>query len=233
MIDQLQLQDIVSKLPKIDTAGITEVMNVIEQSKKFQNPQNNILPDNTFELSYANYIATGNTEFLDLYLTVLTRACYTEFFEWYEYLTKHILNKDVQDAIGINLDPTHHDWESKFKSSELIGWAWQYPNIEVWLQNLDKVNAIGLMMLNYFNNDRRSHSFTSVIDEDYFESDHAQLVLDSISRILIGKDMQVLKDQLDCDGILCMIETYGWENRFNPVLLHWICNNKDRIKNWG
>mgnify|MGYP003660629989 FL=1 len=75
--------------------------------------------------------------------------------------------------------------------------------------------------------------FTSVIDEDYFESDHAQLVLDSISRILIGKDMQVLKDQLDCDGILCMIETYGWENRFNPVLLHWICNNKDRIKNWG
>ena len=35
-----------------------------------------------FELAYANYIATGNTEFLDFYLTVLTQACYFEFFEW-------------------------------------------------------------------------------------------------------------------------------------------------------
>jgi len=104
------IEKILTYLPNIDKDSLTELLNVIEQSKKFGNPQNNILPDNTFELAYANYIATGNTEFLDFYLTVLTQACYFEFFEWYEYITQHVLNKDIQDAIGISLDPTDSEW---------------------------------------------------------------------------------------------------------------------------
>jgi hypothetical protein len=45
--------------------------------------------------------------------------------------------------------------------------------------------------------------------------------------------MVELKNQLESDKIKCMIETYGWENRFNPILLSWICDNKDRIKKWA
>jgi hypothetical protein len=30
-----------------------------------------------------------------------------------------------------------------------------------------------------------------------------------------------------------MIEVYGWDNSFNPVLLNWICSNRNRIQLWS
>ena len=231
--NQFQIQNIISKLPNIDTAGMDEVMNIIQQSKTFQNPQNRTLPTNDFELSYASYIATGNEDFLNYYLTILTEACHAEFFEWYEYITKHILEKEVQDGIGISFDPDHHDWVTEFKSSELIGWAYQMPGVDVFLENIGNVDKIGKLMVSFFNEDRRSASDVSITDPDYFESDHARLVLDSVSTILLNNDMQELKNQANSNKILCMIETYGWDNRFNPILLGWICDNRERIKEWG
>jgi hypothetical protein len=225
----LQMENILLNLPKIDTDGMSELMSVIEQSKRFTNPRSSQLPTNDFEILYANYIATNNKEFLNTYLTVLTEACFREFMEWYEYITKHILKKDIQKSIGINLDANCSDWETEFKKSKLIGWAYQLTDISIFLENIDHVNEIGILMQKFFNVDRRSHSIS---DADYFESEHAQLVLDSVSKILLNGDMQELKNQADSDKILCMIETYGWENRFNPILLSWICDNRERIKQW-
>jgi hypothetical protein len=224
----LQLENVIKNLPKIDDSGILEIMNIIEQSKKFTNPRSSQLPTNIFELSYANYVATKDENFLNTYLTVLTEACFREFMEWYEYITKHLLEKEVQDAIGIKFDPTNTNWEAEFKKSELFGWTFQLTDMNVFLENLEKVDTIGRLIKNFFNN-RRSYSIS---DSDYFESEHAHLVLESITKILLQKDMVELKNQLESNKILCMIETYGWENRFNPILLSWICDNKDRIKKW-
>lgn len=226
----LQIENILLNLPKIDSVGMTELMCIIEQSKKFINPRADQLPTNDFELSYANYIATNNKEFLDRYLNVLIEACFREFMEWYEYITKHILKKDIQESIGISFDADCDDWETEFKKSKIIGWAYQLTDVNVFLQNVNHVDEIGKLMQRFFNVDRRSHSIS---DADYFESEHAQLVLDSVSKILLNGDMQELKNQADSDKILCMIETYGWENRFNPILLSWICDNRKRIKHWS
>lgn len=224
---------IIMRLPGIDSGSLVEMLNVIEQSKNFQNPQNNNLPDNEFELSYANYIATGNKDFLDTYLSVLTEACYVEFSEWYEYITKHILEKEVQKQIGIDLKVSDTNWAEKFKESELIGWTYGMPSLDAFLDNIEKVDKLGKAMLKFFNEDRRSESAVSIVDQDYFESDHAQLVLDSVRDILMNRDMNALEEQANSDSIICMIEAYGWENRFNPILLGWICANRNRIKTWA
>ena len=65
-----------------------------------------------------------------------------------------------------------------------------------------------------------------------FESDHAQLVLDSIDKIIIENNREELVEQTTSDKILCMIEVYGWENRFNPILLEWLYINRERVKQW-
>lgn len=97
------------------------------------------------------------------------------------------------------------------------------------MNNLDKVSKIGAMMNNFFN-DRKP---LSTLDADYFESDHAQLVLDSIDKILINNDRQEIIDHLNTEKILCMIEVYGWDNRFNNILLKWISDNRNKVKHWA
>lgn len=223
------IKHIYEYLPGIDREGLFDILNIIVLSKDFGNFKSKETPNNIFELQYANYIITRNPKFIETYREIVIHACFGEFLEWYEYLTKHILRKDVQEALGISFTAGSSNWVVEFKKSELIGWAFQINNIELFLQNIDKVERLGSIMKKFFN-ERKP---LSILDDDYFESDHAQLVLDSITKVLINNDRQELINQIESDKILCMIEVYGWSNDFNPILLEWIYENKERIKSWG
>lgn len=220
--------NILNFLPKIDAQSLSELTHIIEQSKHFRNFNNNVFSDNVFELRYANYLGTKDPEFVEYYKQIVTEACYAEFLEWYEYLIKHILRKDVQQALGINFDHTSNNWVLEVQKSKVFGWAYQNKDIKIFLKNIYNVKELGDIMVKFFN-ERKP---LSTLDEDYFESDHAQLVLDSIDKILIKNDRQELENQLQSDKVICMIEVYGWENRFNPILLDWIFRNSERIKQW-
>lgn len=224
----MMIDIILNKLPKINNNELLDFVNLIEQSKKFDNFNNDRQGNNQFELDYANYLGTHNTTFLDTYRQIVIEACHAEFLEWYEYLTKHILRKDVQDLLGISFDYKDNDWENKFRQSNIIGWAFRNNDISIFVDNADKVLKLGNIMIDFFN----ARKPLSTLDNDYFESDHAQLVLDSIQKIIIDNDMHELKKHLESDKILCMIEVYGWDNRFNPVLLEWICNNRAKVASW-
>ena len=223
------VEHIYQYLPNIDSEGLSDVLNIIERSKEFGNFRSRGNPSNVFELQYANYLVTKNPDFVETYYRVVLHACFAEFLEWYEYLTKHILRKDVQTALGINFSAGSSDWVNEFKQSELIGWAFQIKDISVFIHNIEKVERLGEIMTKFFN-ERKP---LSVLDDDYFESDHAQLVLDSITKILINNDRSELTRQIESDKILCMIEVYGWSNEFNPILLEWLYENKERIKTWS
>jgi len=222
------IDNIIKRLPNIDSNSLSELVNIIEQSKAFRNFNNKELPTNDFELHYANYLGTGDENFLDRYKTVVVQSCFREFLEWYEYLTKHILRNDVQKALGLELTEKNTDWTEQFKQSELIGWAFQITDIDLFLVNILKVKKLGSIMTKFFN-ERKP---LSILDTDYFESNHAQLVLDSIDKIIIENNREELVEQITSDKILCMIEVYGWENRFNPILLEWLYINRERVKQW-
>lgn len=222
------VEKIIKYLPNIDPASAAEIVHISNQSVNFGNFRNRDTPDCEFELAFANYIGTNNQSFVDEYKQVVIEGCFAEFMEWYEYLTKHILRADVQQALGLNFDCHAPDWVSAFKQSELIGWAYQLTDVNVFLANIDKVIKIGDIMTNFFNHRKP----LSILDQDYFESDHAQLVLDSIQSVIANNDYEELENQLHSDKVLCMIEVYGWSNRFNPILLEWIFENKDRVKAW-
>jgi len=222
------VERIIKYLPKIDSASVAEIVNIVNQSNNFGNFKNNEIPDCEFELAFANYLGTKNHQFVEQYKQIVIEGCFAEFMEWYEYLTKHILRKDVQHALGLSFNTLTTDWVYEFKQSELIGWAYQLNDINLFVANIDKVIKIGDIMTNFFNHRKP----LSILDQDYFESDHAQLVLDSIQSVIANNDYQELENQLQSDKVLCMIEVYGWSNRFNPILLEWVFENKDRVKAW-
>lgn len=224
------VKQILYYLPKITSDGLDEVLNIIEQSRKFNNHQNNTVADNEFELRYANYLGTQDPKFVDYYQTIVEQACFAEFLEWYEYIAKNILRQDVQDILGIKFTADNLDWEKTFKTSELLGWAYRINNYQVFLDNIDKVHRLGNIMKDFFNERRRP---LSTLDEDYFQADHAHLVLDSIENIIINNNTKLLTDQLNTNEVVCMIEVYGWDNSFNPILLNWICSNRNRIQSWS
>lgn len=224
------VKQILYYLPKITSDGLDEVLNIIEQSRKFNNHQNNTVADNEFELRYANYLGTQDPKFVDYYQTIVEQACFAEFLEWYEYIAKNILRQDVQDILGIKFTADNLDWEKTFKTSELLGWAYRINNYQVFLDNIDKVHRLGNIMKDFFNERSRP---LSTLDEDYFQADHAQLVLDSIENIIINNNTKSLTDQLNTNEVVCMIEVYGWDNSFNPILLNWICSNRNKIQSWS
>lgn len=222
------IENIYEYLPKIDHEGVSDILNIIERSKDFGNYMSNRSPTNIFELQYANYIITKDPKFVETYRDIVLHGCFREFLEWYEYLTKHILRKDVQKVLGLNFSSDSSDWVTEFKKSELIGWAFQLNDTKVFLKNIDKVEKLGQIMTIFFN-ERKP---LSTVDDDYFESDHAQLVFDSITKVLINNDRQELINQIESDKLLCMIEICGWSNEFNSILLEWMYENKERIKTW-
>jgi hypothetical protein len=222
------IESIIRYLPNIDSASVAEIVHIVNESNNFGNFRNNEIPDCQFELAFANYIGTGNKHFVDYYKQIVVEGCFAEFMEWYEYLTKHILRKDVQEALGLSFDTLTSDWVLAFKQSDLIGWAYQLSSVDVFVANIDKVIKIGDIMTNFFNHRKT----LSILDQDYFESDHAQLVLDSIRSVIANNNYQELEHQLHSDKVLCMIEVYGWSNRFNPILLEWVYENKNKVKAW-
>jgi hypothetical protein len=229
--NQIPTIDLIEKilyyLPKIDEENLFSILNIINQSQKFGNFKDKNVPNNNFELSYANYIVTKNNLFLLEYEKVVQEACFREFMEWYEYLTKHILRKDVQEVLNIEINETG-DWEIIFKQSDIIGWAYQLEDLNIFLKNVDKVEKIANFMFSFFNKRKP----LSTLDLNYFESNHAQLVYESIKKVLIEKNIEELHKQILSDKILCMVEVYGWENKFNPILLNWFYENKEKIKLW-
>ena len=222
------LNKIISIFPNIPEHDLSELLNVIKQSEQFANHFNQQTPTNNFELSYAKYLAKPNDLFLNEYYDIVLEGCFREFLEWYEYITKNILRHDVQEELGYTLDPSDSDWVKKVQESEVFGWAIQVRDTNVFMDNIHKVSKLGSIMQSFFN----ARKPMSTMDDDYFESDHAQLVLDSIDKILIGNDMAELKHHAESDKLMCMIEVYGWENRFNPILLRWFYENKDRLSSW-
>ena len=224
------IERILTYLPNIDDSSLIELLNVIKQGNNFVNHFNTEIPDNEFELRYAQYLGNNNPEFIDYYKSIVEEACYCEFLEWYEYLVKNILRNDVQDVLGIRFTADNLNWEDEFKKSEIIGWAYKIKDYQLYIKNIDKVSRLGNIMKDFFNERTRP---LSTVDEDYFQADHAQLVLDSIDNVIINDNREELIQQLASDKVICMAEVYGWNNRFNYILLNWLYQNKNKVQLWN
>jgi len=176
------------------------------------NPYEPQQKDYTFERDYMLFLAGKKPEFEDRYLEFVEEACFSEFMEWYEYIIKHIMNKDVQEVFNLTF-------------VELVTW-WAFKiQFQTWKDNLPKVLEMGRKMTKFFN-ERRA---LSTIDEDYFHSDHAQVVLETIEKMING-DRQGILDQIWGEEFLLMVEVYGWNNAHNYHVLQFLQINIPRGK---
>jgi hypothetical protein len=221
-------EQVLKAFPSIDAWGIQLLQNIIEESSHFFNFQNSQRPEYLFEFSYAIYLADDNRDFLQTYKKVLLQACYHEFLEWYEYLCKNIFDPKVQAEFDLKIDVSEPQWVERWKASSVVGWAYQLKDEQEFSHHLDKALILGKKMSTFFN----ERSKPSTLDQDYFQSDHAQIVLDSIEHILIPSDDHKLREQLLSDDFLCIIDVFGWDNTFNPILMRWFHENQKTIKKW-
>lgn len=217
------LNDILHYLPNVNKEMIAKLSHVIEQSKSMHNFNEERQPDNDFELHYANYLRTKDENFERKYIELVKGACYAEFCEWYEYITKHLFDERIQKSFNLHIT-YESKWQEEFKRNELLGWSYQNKELNVFMQNIDKVYQIGEIMRTFFN----ERTSLSILDKDYFESDHAELVLQSI-KALKENNLNYIIEQLNDDRLLCMVDVYGWDNTYNYQLLDYIIRNKEKL----
>lgn len=219
------MNKILHYLPNISDDMFAKLSHIIEQSKTMHNFNEEKQPTNDFELHYANYLKTNDKNFEKKYIELVKGACQAEFHEWYEYITKHLFDKRIQEAFNLHIN-YDDNWQEKFKENELLGWSYNNTSIEVFMQNIEKVQHIGEIMRTFFN----ERTSLSTLDKDYFESDHADLVLNTIKALSTNNYTYII-DQLKSDKVKCMIDVYGWDNTYNYQLLDYIRKNYEYIIN--
>lgn len=200
-----------TRLPNFD-----KFLEVAIQSSLLNNPQVESQCDFTFEKQYLLYLTEEDQSFEDHYYNFVIDSCFSEFMEWYEYIVKHLMNQDVQQAFG--LTPSNiHMW-----------WAFRITNRNSFLSNIEAAIETGNIMKSFFNSRRA----LSTVDNDYFESDHAQIVLDTLE-LIKSNDRCAIIDQLETDIFLLMLEVYGWNNTHNYHILQYLHINKFTIQPWN
>lgn len=199
----IRLKDLISKTQELVTDDqFNQFLRIIMMTNLLNNPRTKQQTDYTYEYQYLTYLYGQCPEFEDAFCNFVLDACYAEFMEWYEYIVKHIMNEDVQQAFGLDLDNIMN-W-----------WAFRIDDIDTFKANLPNAHVIGNKMKKFFN-ERRT---LSTVDEDYFESDHAQVVLDTLE-MFVNNDRDSILEQVNDDRFLLMVEVYGWGNEMSYHIL--------------
>lgn len=199
----IKLTDLVSKTQGLITDEQFDLfLDIIVMANLLNNPRAPQQTDYTYEYQYLSYLYGQYPEFEDVFCNFVLDACYAEFMEWYEYIVKHIMNEDVQQAFELDLTNIIH-W-----------WAFRIDSVDTFKANLPDALIIGKKIKRFFN-ERRA---LSTVDNDYFESDHAQVTLDTL-QMFVDNDMSGILKLLDDDRFLLMVEVYGWGNEMSYHIL--------------
>lgn len=254
-MNNITTQNIRNALPNIPDYSAWELYNVVEQSTPFLNHKVGIknyfiehvsydkflkqyyatVKDTSelpFEYRVIRYYANKDSYFKFILKDLLEEACFAEFLEWYEYIVKNILQEDVQEMIGVKFGPDCENWIIKAKESNILGWAFT-PELfllgkDLFRKNYSKVFCLGKMMIPHFN--RRNSS--SIIDKEYFKSDHAQFVLDCLENVFLNNDSQYFDKILEKRNLPIILEIRGWSYDYNDILLKYILDKLDILINY-
>ena len=212
-LENLTLNDLLDLAHAALTSELyDQFLSVAMFTQDLNNPNTKPQVDFSLEYCYLLYLLGEHPEFEEQYYQFVTRACFAEFMEWYEYIVKHLFNDDVQEEF--DLTPSNiHQW-----------WAYRITDHHTFMRHLPEAVEIGNKMKNFFNQRRR----LSTVDEDYFESDHAQVILDTI-QLLRYNDKGGIVDQIDTDIFLLMFEVFGWDNTHSYHIIQFLYNNRNTI----
>lgn len=198
--------------------------------------------DISLEWHLANYEIDRNhlSVFKQKYIEILIKACAIEVTEWYQYITKYFMQPKVKDELGINVSWDDEDWNAELKKCKKIEWMFDdellyvSKNIPYFLSNIDKALEVGKILQDFWFKDLKIDDHIRLLDEDYFESNHAQFVFSSLKHI--SKDLnylndetihKIIKEEKQFEEISIIFDLLQHVHKWNHYLVQYIHSIKD------
>lgn len=183
-----------------------ELFDYLQKIKVFYRTLDDI--DYRFEYELINYLNNKpvSDRFKEDVEMIIVECCKNEIGEWREYFLSHATDKEFMFDFGYEL---RDDWRGDVGKSIISLLFDEYDP-----KDNPTYHQIGKMLSKYFN----SRSAGSILDSDYFKSYHVEFV------------MSILSGNYDVDtviknNLILAIETRGWDDDYNPLLLKWCYEN--------
>jgi len=205
---------------------------------------NNHIEAFSLEFHIATYFndRTHLKRFKEKYVSFVIKACYNEVYEWYEFFSTHFMLPAVKSILNHHIDWDTENWRGELQKCPNIAWMFDdnfdyvSRNYIYFQAHLVEAYEVGKMILQFINAGDVNHSrqakrsnIITLMDRDYYESDHAQYVYSSLEKLLANlgtlTDEQVedyIEQDIKSDTASALFDLLSTNHKHNPWLIHLI-----------
>lgn len=199
----------------------------------------------SIEWHMANYFNNNDhlAVFKDKYIYILTKALAMEVSEWYFYVIKYFMQPNVKKAFGIEISWDDTEWRTKLKAHPKLGWMFDNElkfitrDSAFFLAHLDEILELGTFLQEFWFKDIQIDDKTRLLDEDYFESNHAHFVFDTLRTLIRNQDKltteqinSIIKSDFEKERVSIIFDILTHVQKWNSYLLQFVYelkNNQD------
>ncbi len=196
----------------------------------------------SIEWHMANYFndETHLEVFKQKYLFVLTRALAIEVSEWYFYVIKYFMQPNVKNYFDINIKWDDENWREILKAHPSLGWMFDNElkfmtrDEAFFLAHIDEILELGKCLQDFWFKDITIDDKIRLLDEDFFESDHAHFVFDTLKTLIKNQDNltaeemnKIIKKDFEKENVSIVFDVLTHVQKWNPYLLQFIYELKN------
>lgn len=198
--------------------------------------------DVSIEWHMANYFNDPShiKFFKDKYVYVLTKALSLEVSEWYFYVSKYFMQPNVKKAFGLDIKWDDDDWRGKMKAHPKLGWMFDdgfkfiTRDSAYFIAHVDEILELGQFLQDFWFKDIQIDDKNRLLDEDYFESNHAHFVFDTLRKLVKHQDTlteeelaEIIKSDFEKENVSIVFDILTHVQKWNPYIIQLIYELKN------
>lgn len=179
-------------------------------------------------------------KFREKYLTILTKALSIEVLEWYQYIIKYFMKPQVKQELDLNIAWDSENWHAQMKQHPKIGWMFDddlkyvTKDTAYFLAHVDQALEVGEFLKTFWFKDIKIDDAVRLLDEDYFESDHANFTFQTLRSLIKNKDTlsnealnEIIKNDFGRESVSIVFDLLNHSTKWNTILLQLIYELRD------
>jgi hypothetical protein len=178
--------------------------------------------------------------FRDKYLYVLAKAIGMEVSEWYFYIIKYFMQPGVKKEMNISVSWDDEDWRGALKEHQDLAWMFdddlKYVTRDstYLLTHVEEALTLGKKLQSFWFKDIKVDDKNRLLDEDYFESNHADFVFKTLNRLMKNQDQltneeidEIIRDDVEAENVSIVFDILTHVIKCNPYQLQLIYELKN------